>query len=212
MMIARFSAPALLAATILVAGCKKTEKAPVAEPAGSAAPAPKEASMTKETPAPPAAPAPAADPNAAAAPAAGGDAVVPSPKLEAINLPPFKGAPAKGMWSSAEAGGDGDRAVNFQDGDAYWVSLRFLDCNLPKVKAVASKPPASTGDFGYCHMKPTGKLGEYDMVAPNDTTRAVRVGHVMIITGVGVAGEGKIKGADLEDYIKSLDLAAIAKL
>src|SRR5437870_1521470 len=100
MMIVRFSVPVLLAASILVSGCKKTDKAAAPAPtesAGSAAPA---------TP-PPAAP---ATPPAAAAPAGGSvgtGPVVPGAKLEELDFPAPKGAPAKGIWSAATPTEDG---------------------------------------------------------------------------------------------------------
>jgi len=137
---------------------------------------------------------------------------VPSATLEAIKLPVPKGAPEKGMWSSATAGGDGDRSTNFMDGNDLWVSVRFVDCNLPAVKAVASKPAAERGDFTFCFDKPTGKLKDYELFSPSDSLRVVKVGHLIIIVGTGVVSEGKITGADLETFIGSLDLPALAKL
>jgi len=206
MMIARFSASVLFAGSLLVSGCKKPEKAPATDPAGSAAPAGSPATAGSAAPTPP-------TPAAATPPAAGGNtAVVPSATLEALTLPAPKGAPAKGIWSSATAGGDGDRATNFMDGNDLWVSVRFLDCNLPMVKDAATKPAAERGDFAFCFDKPTGMLKDYPLFSPSDSLRVVKVGHLVIIVGLGVVSEGKITAADLEAFIGSLDLAAIAKL
>src|SRR3954464_13159531 len=114
----RFSAPVLLAAALLVSGCKKKEPAPSSEPTGSAAP------MTK-----PVAP-PAADPAATPTPAAAAPGpVVGWEKLSDINLPNPKGLPDKGIWSSVKATKDGDRQENFVDGDDNYMGLRILDCN-----------------------------------------------------------------------------------
>jgi hypothetical protein len=191
-------------------GCKKADKAPGTESSGSAGSG---GSVAKDPPAatPPAGsatPPPASTPPAAG----GGTGVVPSGTLEAIKLPPPKGAPANGMWSSATAGGDGDRATNYMVGEDLWVSLRFLDCNLPMVKEAASKPPTERGDFAFCYDAANGKLKDFPMYSPADSVRVVKAGHLVIITGIGVAAEGKLKAADLEDFLGSLDLAALAKL
>jgi hypothetical protein len=204
MIVQRFSVPVLLAAAVLVSGCKKKDPAVTSEPAGSAAPAP-------------APPAPAAAPPAAAPPAATGDSdsVVPLAKLAAITLPPPQGAPAGGRWRSAPSPtggtGDGDRLANFIDGSDFWVSVRFLDCNLPAVKASASKPTEG-GEFTFCFDKPTGKLKDYPLFNAFDTQRVVKVGHLVIIASLGATGETKLKATDLEAFLESLDLAAIAKL
>jgi hypothetical protein len=202
MKILRFSAPVLMGTLFLVSGCKKTDKAPAAEPAGSAAAA---GSAAPATP-PPAAQTPPAPP------AAGNTSVVPANTLEAINLPPPKGAPAKGIWSAAAASDDGDRSTNFVDGSDVWVGVRFLDCNLPAAKDAANKPEADRGDFKYCLGTPTGKIKDYALFAPHDTRRVVKVGHLIVIADLGVTGETKLKAADLEAFLGSMDLAAIAKL
>jgi hypothetical protein len=98
------------------------------------------------------------------------------------------------------------------DGSDLWVSVRFLDCNLPMVKDTASKPAAERGDFTFCFDPPTGKLRDYGMFSPSDSVRVVKVGHLIIIVGLGVVSEGKLTPADLEAFITSLDLAALAKL
>jgi hypothetical protein len=194
MMIVRFSAPVLLAASILMSGCKKTDKAPAAEPAasaGSAAPA-----------TPPAAP---ATPPAAQPPAAGGGPVVPAAKLEEIELPTPKGGPAKGIWSAATASDDGDRSTNFVDGSDLWIGVHFLDCNLPKAKEGAV-------DFKACTGAPTGKIKDYPLFAPSDVARVVKAGHILVIATAGATHMDKVKGPELEEFLASVDLDAIAKL
>jgi len=195
----RFSAPVLLAAALLVSGCKKKETAPTSEPTGSAAP------MTK--PVPPPASDPAATPAAAAAPGP----VVGWEKLSDINLPNPKGTPEKGIWSSVKATKDGDRWDNFVDGNDNWMGMRILDCNLPAVQALATKPdPQSV--YSTCFATPTGKLKDYPLIATNDAQRAVKVGHLVLIASLNATGQAKLKAADLEAFLESLDLAAIAKL
>lgn len=192
--------PVLIAMTILMSGCKKTDKAPAAEPAagsGSAAAA-----------APPAAPPPAAPP---AAPAGDTTSLVPAATLAAIDLPKPKGAPASGEWSQATPLVDGDRFENYVDGKDYWMSVRFIDCNLPAVKDSASKPDAEKSDFKYCFDQPTGKLKDYPMFSPHDTRRVVKVGHVTVIADLGATGETKLKAADLEALLGSIDLSSLAK-
>jgi hypothetical protein len=197
----RFSALALFAATLLVSGCKKKETAPTSEPTGSAAP------MTKPVTPPAADPTPAAP----AAPATPGP-VVGWEKMADIQLPTPKGVPEKGMWSAGKATKDGDRLDNFVDGSDYWISMRMLDCNLPMVQEAATKSADERGLLDYCFATPTGKLKDFPLIAKNDSVRAVKAGHVVLIASLGAAGEGKLKAADLEAYLESLDLASISKL
>lgn len=194
----RISALALFAATLLVSGCKKKEAAPASEPTGSATP------MTKPVSADPA-------PAATANPATPGP-VVGWEKLADIQLPVPKGVPEKGMWSAGKATKDGDRLDNFVDGNDYWLSLRMLDCNLPMVQEVASKSADERGVLDACFATPTGKLKDLPLISKNDSMRAVKAGHLVLIASLGAAGETKLKAADLEAFLESLDLAAIAKL
>lgn len=196
MMIVRFSAPVLLAASILMSGCKKTDKAPAAEPAasaGSAAPAPPPAT-------PPATP-PAAQPPAAV----GSGPVVPGAKLEELDFPAPKGAPAKGIWSAATPTEDGNRSANFVDGSDGWMGLHLLDCNLPKAKEGGD-------DFKPCTAAPTGKIKNYPLFAPSDVARVVKAGHVLVIATASGLHMDKVKGPELEEFLASVDLDAIAKL
>lgn len=211
MMYSGFCVSVLFATSLLMSGCKKTEKAPAAEPAGATGSAGSagSAGAAGSAAAGPAAPAASAPP-AAAAPAAGGTGLVPAATLAAIELPVPKGAPAKGIWSQATPLLDGDRFENFVDGSDYWVSLRFIDCNLPAVKATASKPDTERGDFLYCFGQPTGKLKDYPLFSPHDTRRVVKVGHVVVIADLGATGETQLKTADLEAFLASLDLAPLA--
>jgi hypothetical protein len=203
----RFSAPVLFAAALLVSGCNKKDKAPAPEPATPAAPA-------APAPAAPAPPAPAPTPPAPAA-AADSGSVISSATLAGITLPVPKGAPASGMWSQAPEGGEGDRLVNFVAGSDYWVTVRLLDCRIPAVKEVASKSADQRGEFNYCFEPPNSKLKDYPLFTPkdpNDSIRVVKAGHLTIIASLGATGETKLKPADVEAFLGSLDLAALAKL
>ncbi|HSS01404.1 MAG TPA: hypothetical protein VLM79_30300, partial [Kofleriaceae bacterium] len=109
--------PVLLAASILMSGCKKTDKAPAAEPAGAPA-----APAAPATP-PPAAP---ATPPAAQEPAGGSvgtGPVVPGAKLAMLDFPAPKGAPPKGSWQDARPIEDGERSANFNEGNDGWMGL-----------------------------------------------------------------------------------------
>jgi hypothetical protein len=208
----RFTASVLLATSLLTSGCKKAEKAAPAEPAGSAAIAtpPKETPVAKTPPADQAAPAGAQVP--APPPGGGADGVVPAATLEAIQLPKPKKAPEKGIWSAAIAAHDGDRLVNYIDGDALWISVHFVDCNLPAAKEAASKPVNQRGAFTFCHETPAGKIKDYPLYGTNDMARGVKAGHLMIVASIGVSADPSYTTADLEAFLGSLDLAALAKL
>jgi hypothetical protein len=194
----RFSASVLFAAVALISGCKKKEPAPSAEPTGSA-------TMTKPAP-------PAADPTPAPAAKPVAGPVTAWQKLADIQLPTPKGVPDKGMWSNAKATKDGDRMDNFVDGPDYWISLRMLDCNLPAAQEAASKPAADRGPFDFCYATTSDKLKDYPLFKKNDNQRAIKVGHLLLIAGLGAKGQTALKAADLEAYLESLDLDAISKL
>jgi hypothetical protein len=131
-------------------------------------------------------------------------------------LPTPKGAPASGVWVNAPSptggSGDGDRLANFVDGSDNWYSVRFLDCNLPAVKAASSKPANERGDAAFCFDAPTGKLKDLPLFSPNDSFRVVKAGHLLVLASLGATGETKLKPADLEAFLESLDLAGLAKL
>lgn len=200
MMIVRFSAAVLLAASILMTGCKKTDKAPAAEPAS--------AGSTAAPATPPAAPAAPATPPAAAAPAGGSvgtGPVVPGAKLAALDFPAPKGGPAKGSWTDARPIEDGLRSANFVEGSDYWMGLYITDCNLPKAK--------DGGDeFKPCTAAPIGKIKNYPLFAPSDISRAVKAGHVIFMVVASGSHMDKVKGPELEEYLNSVDLDEIAKL
>jgi hypothetical protein len=155
-------------------------------------------------------------PHSAPAPSAASSSVVPLATLAAIALPVPKGVPASGRWRSAPSptggSGDGDRLANYVDGNDYWLSVRFLDCNLPAVKATADKPSAERGEFTFCFDGATGKLKDFPLFTTFDTQRAVKAGHLIVIATVGLTGQTKLKVADLEAFLSSLDLGSIAKL
>lgn len=150
---------------------------------------------------------------AAAPPVAG--PVVPSATLAGITmaLPKPQGAPESGAWKTVPGGVDGDRRTNYTDkGTEYWVGLHLLDCNLPLVREAAAKPAGERGEFAYCFDTPTGKLKDYPLYAPSELVRAVKTGHLVVIASIGVTGQTTLKGADLEAFLESLDLASFATL
>jgi hypothetical protein len=199
MMIVRFSAPVLLAASILMSGCKKTDKAPAAEPAAApAAPA---------APATPPAAAPATPP-AAQAPAGGSvgtGPVVPGAKLAALDFPAPKFGPPKGTWEDARPIEDGLRSANFVQGDDGSMAIFISDCNLPKAKE-------GSEEFKPCTAAPTGKIKNYPLFAPTGISRAVKAGHVVVMVTASGTHMDKVKGPELEEYLNSVDLDEIAKL
>jgi hypothetical protein len=147
-------------------------------------------------------------------PAGTGD-VVSAADLAAIKLPKPPGAPERGDWSQEPSRGDGDRLVTYVYGNEIWMSVRFLDCRLPMVKQYAAKPADEQGNIAYCFKKPTGMLKGYPLLTAEDAEdsfRVIQVGHLTILAGVSTSGEYKLHGADVEAYLESLDLAAIAKL
>jgi len=173
-----------------------------------------------ETPPPP--PPETGSGSAAATPPPAGDMkvgegpVIPALALVKVDLPPFKGgtekATDKAIWSSAEAETDGNRLTNFIEGDKMWVGVQFLDCNLPSLKEYATKPEADRGIFQACFNKPTGKIKDFPMFASGENMRTVYLGHLTLTVIAAAPQQGKIKGADLEEWLNSVDLAALAKL
>lgn len=153
---------------------------------------------------------------ATSTPAGPGDSadVVPVADLLAITLPVPKVVPATGSWVDVppSSSGGGDRLANFVDGNNYWMSVRFVDCNMPAVKRAAAGPADERGDFTHCFDTTTTKLGNFPLYAENNVRRVVKVGRLLVITGIGLTGQTKLKPADLEAFLTSLDLAAIAKL
>jgi hypothetical protein len=56
------------------------------------------------------------------------------------------------------------------------------------------------------------KLKDYPMDDQYDAVRAVKVGHLVVVASIGAKSSGTLKAADLEAFLGSLDLAALAKL
>jgi len=133
-----------------------------------------------------------------------------------FSLPPFKGGPEKAsdkaIWSSAEAETDGNRLSNYIDGDKPFIDVQFLDCNLPALKEYINKSPDDRGIFQNCFDKPTGKIKDFPMAAPQEHVRVVWAGHITLTVIVTAPQKGKIKGADLEEWLNTVDLAALSKL
>ena len=144
-------------------------------------------------------------------PKVGEGPVVPVKPLVMFDLPPVKGAPANASWTSAEAETDGNRYTIFMDGDKPFIGVQFLDCNLPKLKEYATKAPAERGIFQACFNKPNGKLKEFPMFS-DGATRTVWVGHMTLTASVSGPQQGKIMGPDVEAWLNTVDLAALAKL
>jgi hypothetical protein len=135
--------------------------------------------------------------------------IVSGEKLAWIDLPEPHGAPPKGTWSDVAAIDDGDRRTYYRVGDVGWVFVDFVDCNLPKVKAEAQKPD-SVGHI--CVADTTEKINGYPLFKTSDITRVVKVGHLLLITNVGGTVMDKLTADDLEVFLASLDLAALAAL
>jgi len=219
MSIQRFAAPVLMAAALLVSGCSKKDKdkAPAPEPgSGSAQPVP-----TPPPPPPPAAPDAAVAATGSGSGSGSGSATAPAiaagdpiglAKLAAIALVVPGGAPAGGAWHDAQGAVDGNRLVNFVDGKDYWYTVQFIDCRAKVAKDAAKDPADDRGVFTYCYDAPTGKFKDYPMFAPNEFQRAVKVGNVTVVASIAMNGRAKLKGADLETFLGTLDLAGIAKL
>jgi hypothetical protein len=204
--IARVRAGAVMAmvttVTLLVgAGCSKSADKPDGNQVAASGTAPT---------------APASDATTST-PDAGSDDVVSFDTLSTIKLPTPKGAPAGGKWQVAPVptSEDGDLIANFIIGaDQYWVGMTILDCNRPAIKASAGKPITNDlGNFKSCLATTApGKLKGYALFNDAETERAVKVGHLAVIVNPGLAGQGKVKPADLEALLGGFDLDAIAKL
>ena len=186
---------ALLATALLLGACKKKKQ--------EDAPAPGSASAAV-TPPPPA-------PDAAAAPAPETAKVLDVAALDAIKLPVPKGAPEDGEWKAQESTKEGSRLAYYGKDKDYYAFVTILDCNLPRMKEDAAKPPAERkGDAGYCLDAFEGKLKDYPMRASGDSSRTVKVGHVVV--GISNGPKGTMKGPDLEEFLTKIDLDALAKM
>ncbi len=216
-MLVRLSTSFLLAAALLAPGCKKADKAPAPSPGSAASPTP--AASPKEAPVavtpPPSDPAATPPTTEEQVPAsAGGSAtgVVKASVLEKLNVPKPKKLPDKSIWSSAKAVQDGDRLINYVDGDKQYMTLHFLDCNLPIVKSMESKAPADRGEYAFCYDHEVDKVKGFSLFGKGDEIRAVKAGHLMIIATIGVAADPSYGIPDLVEFLGSLDLPALAKL
>jgi hypothetical protein len=153
----------------------------------------------------PATPAPTAGSGTAAGPAP----IVSGEKLALIDLPEPHGAPPTGPWSDATAIEDGDRRANYTVGDVGWVGVDFWDCNLPRVKKEAQKPDSVEHS---CVADSTAKIQGYPLFETSDISRTLKVGHLLIIAIVAGTAMDKLTVDDLEAFLASIDLAAIAAL
>jgi hypothetical protein len=160
-------------------------------------------------PAPPAAGSGTATGSAGPGTAAGNAPVVSGEKLAMIDLPDPHGAPPKGSWTDARPIEDGDRSANYVVGDVGWVGIYFLDCNLPKVKEAVQKPDSVEHS---CVADTTAKINGYPLFKTADISRVLKVGHLLLITSIAGTVMDKLTVADLEAFLASMDLAAIAAL
>jgi len=141
--------------------------------------------------------------------AAGSGPIVPGAKLAAIDLPDPPGAPPKGSWIDAAAIEDGDRRANYEVADTGWVGIDFLDCSLPRVKEAAQQQDSVEHS---CVADTTAKINGYPLFNTSDISRTLKVGHLLIITAVAGTAMDKLTVKDLEAFLASIDLAAIAAL
>lgn len=203
----RFVTSALVAAVAL-AGCSKKDKdkAPPADPGSGSA-----MTNTPPPPPPPAVDAPAAAGSGSAAPAAAAGAMPTGDpakldKLASILFNVPAGAPADGAWHEGPTNMDGMRIVNFKAADkTIWYGVHLDDCRL--------KDTQSNAEYvKYCTTAGTGKVKTYEMFAPNDQLRVVRAGNILVSAAAGAKVYDKVKAADLEAFLNTVDLDAVAKL
>jgi hypothetical protein len=134
--------------------------------------------------------------------------------LSTIAMPKPPGAPASGTWKHVAGNeSDGYGQLNYVDKDNYWYGVDFLDCRAKVVKDAASMKPEDRGATKWCFMQPNAKLKDYPMIKPEKgSARAVKAGNVWVVVSLGMTGMETLKAADVEAYLNSLDLAAVAKL
>jgi hypothetical protein len=192
----QYSAGVVLAAVALlgIAGCAEPAGTPAADnPPSSAAP------------------------TSAPAGNGGGSLVKGSDLAEyTISMPAPKGAPAGGTWRDIVPGDDGRVSVHYVDNnDTGYVRVDFLDCRLPAVQAVKDKAAKDRAGFDHCFRKPTKTLKGYPMILPDDPDFAYRtlvVNHVHVSVSVDRPFDEKFKAADVEEFLGTLDLDALARL
>ena len=198
----RFVAPALLAAALL-SGCSKKDKDATA-PSDSAS-----ASASPKTPTTAAA-------TGSATPSTGSGGPAKLSELVKINFPtPPPKAPAGGRWKEVgEVESDGDRQVIYAVGDAnYWYMVNVMDCRHPKAKEVEAKTPKERGQWQWCFAKPDGKIKDHPRLTdPNSLGHGVKVGNIVVLASPYPQVQDKVGDADVDAFLGSLDLAAIAKL
>ncbi len=150
-------------------------------------------------------------------PKVGEGPVVPAMTLAKLDLPPLKvaGVPETAIWSAAYAEKDGDRLANFVDGDKGFASVRFVDCNAPKLKEYVSKSVDDRGEFEYCFHAPAAdapKIKTYPRIdMKDDKGVTILVGHVVVTTGISEQGKDKVKAEDLAKWLESVDFSSIEK-
>jgi hypothetical protein len=78
--------------------------------------------------------------------------------------------------------------------------------------AYDDKTAAEQGELAQCYAKGPDKLKGFPLAKVNDGFHAVYAGNVVVTSGVGALVRGKVTEADIDAFLGSLDLAAIAKL
>jgi hypothetical protein len=141
--------------------------------------------------------------------AAGSGSIVPGAKLAAIDLPDPHGAPPKGSWTDARPIEDGLRDANYLVGDDLWVGIAFIDCNLPRSQEEAKKP--DTGEHS-CVTDSQTKIKGYPVYETSDIARTMKIGHLLILTVVSGTKMDTLTVKDLEAFLASIDVAAIAAI
>jgi hypothetical protein len=77
----------------------------------------------------------------------------------------------------------------------------------------AKKPVGERqGDASYCLDPFETKFKDYPMRADGDTSRTVKLGHLILSVNRTSNSSDTIKGPDLEEFLGKIDLAALAKL
>jgi hypothetical protein len=209
--------PCLLV-TLLLAGCEDPAKDTSAAGATSSA---KPSAAPKPSAISSASAAPSVTATAAARAAGAGSLPPGDPVTEdallAIELPNPPRAPAsvtsKDLPHSATLVSV-DR--NFKDGNDIVMGVRLIDCRSQYLRDSLAQNGAdylAGGDFKSCVFPGTDELKGHKLDKVNDVRRHLRAGNIAIIVGSGSGPYQKsIAPADLEAYLTSLDLDAIAKL
>ncbi len=130
------------------------------------------------------------------------------------------GLPAGTIWSSVEAEQDGHRhnilKANAKD---MYADIEFYDCRSAQVRKFAGKPLKDLGAMAYCFVTLPETYKGYPSFKRDkghtstsfwSAMRVIRVGNMIVMTE-SFTREKEWLLAELDDSIKDLDLATIAK-